>query len=53
MKTDFVLLDHLKRQANGGPERLLGHAEGDPALTSAQSDVNVDRMWARHGQDAL
>jgi hypothetical protein len=38
----------LKRQANGGPEPLLGHAEEDPALTNAPSDVNVDGIWTGH-----
>jgi transcriptional regulator with XRE-family HTH domain len=39
----------LKRQANGGSERLLAHVEEPPPLTNTQSDVYVDRMGARHG----
>jgi hypothetical protein len=40
----------VKRQASGGTELLLVHGAEAPVLTNTQSDVNVDRMWAPHGQ---
>jgi hypothetical protein len=38
--------DHLERQANGSAEVPHVHAEEDPALTNAQSDMDVHRMYA-------
>jgi len=46
-------VDLLKRQASGGTESLLAHADEAPTLTNAQSDVNVERMWAGHGSAPL